>query len=523
MKHQSIQRDLVRRSSGRSCVHARSKALAAAVSTFIMFAPMLERAAKAQPQSAQQDGPKANYNVQGNELTITAGDKSVKAYTKFFIEGTQKISDAILEVEGPATFTVRFYPVVKRDKFSDGTPTYERDLEYSLGTGRNEAAEGSERPTQTVKLQTRISPYTAEEDYVDTKNFVIGTPVEITREVGEGMHRFSVLSPNGFLELVSVEPIVVEKPPVEAPVKPEEKPKAPEPSSKPVQSKPETPKAETDRPVVLFEAERTWLNAPGNDGDMNYWQSRANIWFDENWALVAGGMSSSYALNLETDVTQTLFRNFSFDGSLGLAYHNDGHYAYALANAGYRAMISTTVLLSGTASSAGMREVDHQFEIGGQAGYRFRRNLALDASVVNNPFNPLKGRLYGMLPVGWAPGENNPWLEVSSLWLKTIKPIQSADHLGAAELEGDNLYMRALAGIPIWQFSTIVPSVIGGGEFFYPFSQGPDDGITGNFYAGGSLKTRSALEGNNGSLEVEAGAVANTKGAMIMLRLDHGN
>ncbi|MFH1685179.1 MAG: hypothetical protein ABH983_02635, partial [Candidatus Micrarchaeota archaeon] len=271
-----------------------------------------------------------------------------------------------------------------------------------------------------------------------------------------------------------------------------------------------------------FDAERVWLNTPDNTGDMNYWESRANGWFDDNWAIVAGGMSSSYALKLDTDTTQTLFRSFSFDASLGLAYWNDGHFAYALANGGYRAMISTTVLFAGNGSPDGMRDVTDQFEIGGQAGYRFKHNLALDASVINNPFNPVKGRLYGMLPAGWVPGDHsNPWIEVNSLWLRTMSPLPSADFAGAAELGSDTLYMSALAGVPIWEFGTIVPSVIGGGEFFYPLVRGPDDGLSGNFYAGGSLKSSSVLDGDSGRLEIEAGAVGNTKGAMIMLKLEH--
>ncbi len=513
MNQSSNQRELVRRSTGAHAAHKSSKALAAAVSTFIVFAPMFERTALAQPQSAQQDSPKAEHIVRGNELTITAGEKSIKVYTKYFVGESDQISDPVLEVEGPAKFTVRFYPVVKRDQFSEGKETYERDLLYSFG----EAGE-SEGVEQTTNMETRISPYTASGDYVDTLNFVIGTPIEITKEVGEGKHRFSVLSPNGFFELVSVEAVVVEKPPVEPPARRVIKtPTAPEPA-KTVTVK-ETPSKEYDKPVVLFDAERTWINTPENDGDMNYWQSRVNGWFDDNWAIVAGGMSSSYALKLDSDTTQTIFRSFSFDASLGLAYGNSGHYAYALANAGYRGMISTTVLFE---SPAGMRDVTDQFEIGGQVGYRLKHNLALDASVVNNPFNPVKGRLYGMLPVGWiSGGHSNPWIEVNSLWLRTMRQVQSADSVGAAELGSDNLYMRGLVGIPIWEFGTIVPSVIGGGEFYYPLVRGPDEGITGNFYAGGSLKTRSALEGEAGSLELEAGAVGNTKGATIMLKLEH--
>ncbi len=516
MTQSTNQRELARRSAGVHAAHKASKALAAAVSTFIVFAPMLEKAAMAQPQSAQTDPPKAEHTVRGNELTITAGEKSIKVYTKYFIGESDQIGDPVLEVEGPARFTVRFYPVVKRDQFSEGKETYERDLLYSFG----EAGE-SEGVEQTTKMETRISPYTASGDYVDTLNFVIGTPVEITKEVGEGKHRFSVLSPNGFFELVSVEAVVVEKPPAEPPARRViETPKAPEPvNAAPVK---ETPAKEYDKPVVLFDAERTWLNTPDNTGDMNYWQRRANIWFDDNWALVAGGMSSSYALKLDSDTTQTIFRSFSFDASLGLAYWNDGHSVYAMANAGYRGMISTTVLFAGESSPNGVRDVTDHFKIGGQAGYRFKHNLVLDASVVNNPFNPVKGRLYGMLPAGWiSGGHSNPWIEVNSLWLRTMSPLPSADFAGAAELGSDNLYMRALAGIPIWEFGTIVPSVIGGGEFFYPLVRGPEDGLSGNFYAGGSLKSSSVLDGDAGRLEVEAGALGNTKGATIMLKLGH--
>jgi len=515
------------RRSAATAARTTPKAVAAAVSAFVLLAPMLEKAAMAQPQSAQSNSPKAEHTMRGNQLTITAGEKSVKVYTKYFIEGSDQIGDPTLEIKGPAKFTVRFYPVVKREKFSEGKETYERDLLYSFGEASAYDGSGDEKQTQTTKLETRISPYTAGEDYVDTKKFVIGTPIEITKEVGEGTHRFSVLSPNGFFELVSVEAVVVEKPRAvdEVPVKHEEKPKAPEPSSKPPQLKPETPELEYDKPVVLFDAERTWLDIQGiedNTGDMNYWQSRTHLWLDDNWAVVLGGMSSSYALKLDTDVAQTVFRSFSFDASPGLAYYNGGHLAYALANVGYRGMFSTTTMLEGNGSPAGAREYTNHFEIGGQAGYRFKHNLALDASVINNPFNPVKGRLYGMLPVGWVPGDrSNPWLEANFLLLRSMTSVQSDNALGAAELTSDNVYLRAIAGVPIWNFSTIVPSILGGGELYYPLNRGPDDGLSGNFYAGGSLKSTSALDGDSGHLEIEAGAVGNTKGAMILLKLEH--
>ena len=191
-----------------------------------------EGPAEARPATAQK-----LFTVKGDATTIKDGGQTRNVYV------LAKNIKPLLEIQGPARITLKVYPVVDKSRFADGVQESAISVECASGPS------GEIQATSHYAGKTRISAITHPD--VDSTKQVIGTPIQFTADVGKGAQQFRLISPHGFLEIVSVDPVA---PPrmVARPralprfVAPRERPK-----SSPIIVKPKAPEHET---VPVFDA-----------------------------------------------------------------------------------------------------------------------------------------------------------------------------------------------------------------------------------------------------------------------------
>ncbi|MEW6035449.1 MAG: hypothetical protein AB1529_02450 [Candidatus Micrarchaeota archaeon] len=414
-------------------------ALAGAI---LLGAPLLDNVARAQEPEVHATTQAAQpvHSVSGERTSITDGSATRDVYLK-----AGDVNVPTLTIEGPARFTVRFYPAVRRDRFPEGTTEVSRPIEYSLGPA------GGEQTPSTAPGTTRISGFTHRE--IDQTTLAIGTPIEITLSVPAGRHTFSVTAPNGFLELVRVE-----APP--APVRPVQpvQPVAPvvRPEQPPVQP------VRVRRPVFDFNGERLQLSrfgSMGNSGDAYLAGATGYVPVGDHLSILVNGRFSSYALTLQTSQATSGLRSYTGAIGAGGELRFGEHSVYALVFGGYRG-ISTSILshLDGQT----LNELSHGYELGGEGGYRYGRYFSLGVFGSNNPFNPLGVRLRGEIPWGWVDGYN-PWAEVNMLWMHALVGADTPGTVGAVRLSDDELHFRGLVGVPLFRAGPFIPSVLAGG------------------------------------------------------------
>jgi|GEM_PF-4117063 len=428
------------------------KAAGYAASALLAFSPMLAGPARAQTPPATQVMPPPtqpehpNYIESGTRLRISDGKISP------LVNVVNRKNDLVpsIGLNGPAKLSVRFYPAISLKRFENGETEVPISVAYSVapeeGKPKNETYEGISGPS--AFRSGELKPTLA-----------IGTPINIVITVPAGKHTVSILSPNGFLEVVGVERIV-KKPPQSQPKKEIVKPAPTIPKTVP---KPVIPKEPCAFPRFSLDAERTQfrnLGPSNNSGDLNLASATGYVPLRRGLALNAGVMFSSFGLSLGMPEAVTGLRSFSADATAGIALSRGKHRAIAGAFGGYRAILND---VNSNTDPHHYAESNHQFEFGGRAGYAYGERFEILVSGGNNPFIPISGKIRAALPFGWVKG-SPVWLELDAMWLHTMKPIEEEGRKGGGRLGDNNAYARLAAGIPIWRIGRFVPSAIVAGE-----------------------------------------------------------
>ena len=406
------------------------------------FSPMLEKQASAQETSASQ--PSASYMVQGTRLQISNGKESPWVYA------ISRQADIIptIKIKGPSVLKVNFYPAIERARF-DIDPEVQSTLKYSI------SKEGEAAEVKTHEVSVKKSGFTS--DVVDTK-LAIASPVAKAIFIPKGQFIFEAQSPNGFLEVVSVEPVIekVEKPKIEIP----------KPKIKVVKRKRVIPvKKEEQAHFNRFElsGERVWLHAIGpqeNNGDMNQIHASVNIPIGQLFALNTGVALSSFGLAQESSLANTDLRSVDAMPMIGISLNKGKHTAFARGIAGYRLMHRKIDSMQGKGSEV---EQTHSYALGGQIGYSYGHAIQAMISGSNNPFNPLSAKIHGSLPWGWVKGAH-PSIEADVLWLHSLSAYEEAGRAGGVHLNVKNVFAHATAGVPIWKIGPVIPSLLVSGD-----------------------------------------------------------
>lgn len=355
-------------------------------------------------------------------------------------------------LKGPAKLTIRVYPAVNKTDFNKA-PEYNRTIECEFGPV------GGAKKSDTYTAKTRDSKI-KHSAIADT--LTIGTPLQFTVEVGPGRQELTVLKPNGFLEVVGVK--LIAKPTkrvnhgktivINTDASPEKKPKT-------------KPKKE---PRMLFSTNVEHLQLkkfrPKDDsgeespGDLTVADILGHIPLGKSGvSLLLGTHVTSYGVVLDTADANNSLRSLSTNFSLGIGFSRGRHYLTALAFGGYRHMWGKVTLPDGRKNE---KETKHG-EGGGAFGYAYNPYFSMLVSGSNNPFNPLTVKLHGMLHKGWVK-DHKPWLDVDLLWLRDAVALDESGLTGGMALSRDQVYIRALAGLPLVRFSIITLSIAAGGE-----------------------------------------------------------
>jgi len=440
--------------------------------------PVAAAPSSTQPVAAAPSSARPEHRVRGETTTLTDGSTSISAY--LVLRGSPTPSS--IEVEGPAKVSVRFYPVVSRERFATPQVDVQRTISYSLGPS------GGAAVSSTYDGNTRMSAFTNRD--VDQATLAIGTPIDMVLNVAAGRQVLSFPDMNGFFQVVSVE-----APAPPRPIQPAVPAQPAQPAVRPATPQETYEYGQVDnnlRPVFLLEFERTPLHGigtqgiledggSGNTGDIYAANAIGTIRLSDRFGLMLGGMFTTYGLRLVQPQWETTLRSYSGNLAAGFSFAQSGHYVYALAFGGYHG-ITTNIQ-----SYADGRTLDTLFnggEFGGMAGYEYSRFVRLRVSGSNNPFNPLQVHAYGAIPYTWTPGVY-PSIEADFRWMHALAPAEHSGLIGLASVSENAFYVRALASVPTWRLGPVVPIIVGGGEF--NISGGSLTSGTGIF--GGGLRT----------------------------------
>lgn len=405
-----------------------------------------EKEEKARP--ARITTAKQIYKVpKGHETTIRDGNKTHNVY---FLTETSK---PVIKINGPAKLVLRLYPAVKRTRFSDKVREYVRKIECSSGP-----AGGTQAKSHFIG-KTHMSNIT-HPDVAST--LVIGTPMQFTTEVGKGRQEFRVLSPHGFLEIVSVKPIVQKvilvRPRPRFQLKTEG------------QTKKKTKKVRKKEPALLFSSsgERFQFrqfklaNTPEDLyrlGDAYLLNVLGHIPLGKTAvSMLVGAYVTSYGFVLDMPSSKTTFRSISANVSVGAGYRHGKHYVIASPFVGYRNIWGKLSANDGRAD----KNDDGKVEAGGAAGYSYNPYFSVLVSGSNNPFHPLTAKLHGELPRRWLKNQK-PWLEFDAdfNWFRTVKSLEQGGLVGGGEISGNEFDVRAIAGFGYGRYGVALHALAG--------------------------------------------------------------
>lgn len=472
--------------------------LTAAMTGFLAFSPIVEGTARAQQAPEVQQAAPVNYSVSTPTYPLMRDGVETRSY---LVSMSRSMAPTIT-IDGPATITARFYPVFRNSEYPSGT--LDVDITYSVDGAVNHEAHTTSRSTVT-------SPVLSSEDWS------IGTPKNLTIEVGAGNHTVAFRSPDGFLDVVRVERPAPEPAPVEQPetrpAEPEPQPAQPEQGTEPRPEQPQEPEEHHYRPVFQLLGERTHLHelgSSGNHGDLNNVLITGDIPLSDELSIIAAGGFVSNALTLEQPEVSTSLRSLTGRLGVGLRFSSGDHSAYALVLGGYRALLND---VESQTDGRALDETIHSYDIGGQAGYSYSHWFELTVSGSNDPFNPISARIYGALPYGWVQ-DAYPWAELDLLWLHALQPIESPDMIGSANLAENVFNGRLTVGVPLFRLGPVVPSALVAGDM-----NASEGSVHGDFMLGGSL----GLDFLEQRLRIEAAGAASplTATPFFLLRVGY--
>lgn len=478
--------------------NAQESAPAAADSGGHAFAPAAPDMGQARPTIPTSAPAGREYEVRGEMTELSDGVAARSAY--IVIRGSP--DPARIEVEGPATLNLLFYPVISKERFATPNDRVPRTVSYMLGPVGGPAA------AHAAEGESGVSPYGNKD--VDQSALVIGTAIPVAIAIPAGKQAVSFPDMMGFFEVVGVKRPEAQKPAEPAPEAERPEAKEEEPERRHGYGKID----DSLRPVLSVEFERLPLHAvgtagrlegghKGNIGSIYTWNGLVSRRITGNHSLVLGALFSNHRRLIDLEnLNKTAVQGYFADLAAGVSYQDRGHYLYAVAYGGWRGIATQSAAY---ADGSRVETFGGGYDVGGMAGYEYSRFARLRVSGGNNPFNPLTVQAYGALPYTWAEGVF-PYLQADFLTLHALAPVDGPGNAGRTRLSENAYHMRALAGVPVWRLGPVVPVVFGGAEM--NMAGGGITGKTG--IAGGGLRM-DFIHG----LEIEANAGASFDGNVL--------
>ena len=450
--------------------------------------PQVPKEAPANPGPQPLASPVPTFQVSGSGVKLTEG----KYTRRTFVVAKQANEFPVVELEGPSTLTIRFYPIIKAERFTATDTDVSWQIEYALSDGAGATT------SQSFNGTTRRSNFTTSDVELD-KAFVIGTPITLTIQVPKGYHRFSVLEPNGFLEVWNVEPIeeAPTPPPRHViPMKPAEPIKIAAPSPEPAK-----------RSDIKLEGGYLGLQDMGpdrNSGNI----AETGLVFERKgptFGFKAGLMLNSIGMHLDMPHVGASLRVTSLDAMAGLSVQGGKHSLYAGPFAGPR-FVALSVTPDATLEASAGIPVLHQLEAGGLIGYDYDNLAALSVRMSNNPLNPLTARASLSSPWGWV-HDNPPELSLAFRMMHLVRP-EAAPLAGAFSVAGSDYLAQAGLKVPIMKLGPVVPSAL----MAIQESMSAAGTAPLQVYLGGILKARFGADSF-----LEVGAASTTGGKPLFL------
>ncbi len=432
---------------------------------FTFASPVMENEAKAEggriehPCSDDGDIQCTVNALQDTQVTFNNGEDK----TAYLVIRSQSVP--IIEIEGPAVISMNFYPALNSERFSESDRII-REVECNV--------ESDSRSTvRSFEESIGISPHTSEMvgEGMIAPNMVVGNPINMEIELEEGTHEISVQSYNGFLEICNVGEVPEDNGPEEEEPAEVEPPQPEESGNDETQDDVEEPVAEPDieqepeeeepiRQLIAFDGERTVFGTLGDSTnvDRNYSEISGNIWLTDMIAISPGIYFSTHGADLWTEETTTRARTISTDLSVGVDLRIEEHRFSLDALIGYR---WTPFDVRFESDSTVSRNRAGEFEYGGAVSYGYDEFFFTHIHADSNPFNPLRARFEGAIPLTWARVGDHvayPELGLEISLLRSLKAIEGGT-AGALEIGYNNLYMGVNGRVPTYWLGPVLVSV----------------------------------------------------------------
>ncbi|MBU0532210.1 hypothetical protein KKB44_01825 [Candidatus Micrarchaeota archaeon] len=445
-----------------------------AISGFAALSPIHESMAE-----------EAQHTVVGTQVQLTAGTSSVTAYAVV----RQSDLFPVLEIEGPATFTVNYYPVVRRDRFTESTSEIPWSIDYSL----NEV--GTPQDITNYRATIRLSAFTTSE--IDQATLVIGTPIELALSIPAGRYRFSVVYPNGFLEVVDVEeeiPLVpIGPPPIDIDVEVADE----TPQREPTSEEPEDARA----PFVSLQFRRTTFTALGQDNnivDINGVDIPFTPRLNDTLRLIVGPSMDWNNIALSNNEITIRSISVTLDGGLLIT---PGNHTILLAISGGINILTPQLRTDDEHSE--YTAIEGEFT--GRVGYDYNNMFGLMLQGGTNPLSVGSLNLYASVPYTWAE-DAYPRLDVDARWLHLMRSNTSEEGIDFS-LDQNEFVFDTRLSVPVVYLGPILPRILAGFRWDSDFQNGVN-ADAGDIYLGatlsGTLANRVYLElGGTGSFNAD--------------------
>jgi hypothetical protein len=435
------------------------------------------------------------FSVSGETTMMREGEES----RQLNIVSRQLDHYPEVEIEGPATLTVTFYPAVLREWFGEEDQQVSRTIRYRMangGEGREQVFSGD------VSLSDATSPdiprMVIDESGEEGLNpLAIGTAIVETIEIPEGMHTLRIVAPNGLVSF-DAQQIVRESAPVEVP-----EPVEPEPPPVVAAQPAQIPQTPQRRISVVLDGERSHLNfigSHGSTGDLNNIYAYADIGLSERLGMISGASFASYGIDYPSDRIGAQLRSFNASAMAGPSLTLGPHQLYAAAVLGYNGVSTDAQFHSDGARGT---STHHTFHYGGEFGYGFDRWLRLRIAGGSDPIMPLSAHIYGALPQGYGHGREahaSATLDIRYMHLPVAVQEGGSESI---EIMERNMFGRLSLSAPFWAFRAgngiIIPAALLAGDI----------NISSEGFHSIDMQLGAGLEARAGGFEImAAGAVS---------------
>ncbi|MFN7991683.1 MAG: hypothetical protein U0R44_06005 [Candidatus Micrarchaeia archaeon] len=423
----------------------------------ILSSPLLERQAFAQPQpevSERRETPQRDvrFEVAGTQLPLRNGDTETQAYQVF---EQQNIAPAVT-LEGPATVTVRFYPIISPQQLDQASGRLDYSVSYTIDGGS---------PAQ-ARLSTMSS--TATSPRLDLSGLAIGTPGEFTVAIEAGRHVVRVQSPTGFVEVVRAQAPQPAQPPVQQVQQPPVQPPVQQP---PAQEESHT--FESVRSPFSLNYEGYWLSGPRSSNDSGFVNRLDAMYRHRFNSLVAldVGLSAGWSrATLDSSLASARVDVIDPQAAAGVSVFLGRNTLYALAVGGLEVMRYSLSIPDGRSREA----TSYGPIYGGRIGYDYNDIFGLSGELTNNHLNPLTVRARVALPYSWVT-DARPTLDLSLRLLNSLRPDTSSPLLGTTNLDEKTILLNGNLILPVYRLGPVLPEALLGFRYDRRIDSGTDN------------------------------------------------